>query len=242
MKKGTIAVQFWAGDKAKAMRLAKFIADLEPVRRDDIDFVFIARWDCDHDEVAVAHVSRKFNVRKLRCVAHGEGHPWGCWVIWFSLMEWFYHMKSQNKIPDYKWIMALEADVVPISKNWINECDEEFARLNTCLVGAESSDTFNCSQHLNGNIMVTGNLDFLKWLVMGVTMTGVPPKQPWDIYLFPKFTEWGVGFSQKNLNRCGQRTMEFKEYEWLKKQGWAFIHGVKDDSLYHFSRTVLLGK
>lgn len=240
MKKGIIAIQFYGGDKAKAMRLARLIADIEPVRRDDIDFVFIARADCDHDSATAEYVSRKFNVRKLKCLSLGTGHPWGCWVLWFSLMEWFYHMKSQGKISDYKWVFAIEADCVPISKTWIDECDAEFERFNTCMVGAESSDTFNCSQHLNGNVMVTGNPDFLKWLVMGITVSGVPVKQPWDIYLFPKFTEWGVGFSEKNLNRCGQRTMEHREFEWLRKHGWAFVHGVKDDSLIHHAREALI--
>lgn len=239
MKKGIIAIQYWKGDIKKAMRLARLIADNEPTRRDDVDFVFIARADCDHDNAAAEYVSRKFNVRKLRCLARASGHPWGCWVLWFSLIEWFYQSKQAGKIPDYQWIFPFEADCVPISKTWINECHDEFIRLNTSLVGSE---TFHWQQHLNGNLMVTGNMDFLKWLVHGVTVTGVPQREPWDIYLFPKFTQWGVGFSEKIMNRCGQRTMERKEFDWLQKHGWAFIHGVKDDSLYHWARTSLLGR
>lgn len=237
IKKGIIAIQFWNGDRDKAMRLARFIADIEPARRDDIDLVFIARADSSHDEKTIEYVSRKFNVKKLKCMAHGTGHPWGCWVLWFSLMEWFYHMRASNKIPQYRWIFPFEADCVPISQNWINECDEEFERLNTSLVGSE---TFHWQQHLNGNLMASSDLNFLKWLVMGVTITGVPPREPWDIYLFPKFSQWGVGFSTKIMNRCGQRTMEEKEFKYLQKHGWAFLHGVKDDSLFHWAKTSLI--
>lgn len=239
MKKGVIAIQYWRGDIDKAMRLARFIADLEPTRRDDIDFVFIARADCDHDETAVQYVSRKFNVRKLKCIARATGHPWGCWVLWYSLMEWFYLGRQSGKLPEYKWIFPFEADCVPISRTWINECHDEFLRLNTSLVGSE---TFHWQHHLNGNLMATSNLDFLRWLIRDVTVTGVPRKEPWDIYMFPKFTQWGVGFSSKIINRCGQRTMEQKEFDWLRTHGWAFVHGVKDDSLYHWARTALIGR
>lgn len=239
MKKGILAIQYWRGDIKKAMRLARFIADLEPTRRDDIDFVFIARADCDHDDATVQYVSRKFNVRKLKCNMRASGHPWGCWVLWYSLMEWFYLGRKSGKLPEYKWIFPFEADCVPISKTWINECHDEFLRLNTSLVGAE---TFHWSEHLNGNLMATSNLDFLSWLIRDVTVTGVPRSEAWDIFLFPKFTQWGVGFSSKIINRCGQRTMEQKEFDWLQKHGWAFVHGVKDDSLMHWAHTALLGR
>lgn len=239
MKKGVIAIQYWRGDIDKAMRLARLIADLEPTRRDDVDFVFIARADCDHDEAAVQYVSRKFNVRKLKCIARATGHPWGCWVLWYSLMEWFYLGLQSGKLPEYKWIFPFEADCVPISRTWINECHEEFISSRVNLLGSE---TFHYSQHLNGNLMASSDLDFLKWLIRDVTVAGVPRQEPWDIYLFPKFTQWGVGFSSKIINRCGQRTMEQKEVQWLQSHGWAFVHGVKDDSLFHFSRTGLLGR
>lgn len=239
MKRGIIAIQYWRGDIAKAMRLAKLIADIEPARRDDVDFVFIARADCDHDDATAQYVSRKFNVKKLKCITRGIGHPWGCWVLWYSLMEWFYLGRESGKLPEYRWIMPFEADCVPISKTWINECHDEFLRLNSSLVGSE---TFHWQHHLNGNLMATSNLDFLRWLIRDVTITGVPKREPWDIYLFPKFTHWGVGFSTKIINRCGQRTMEQREFDWLRNHGWAFVHGVKDDSLYHWARTALIGR
>src|SRR5689334_11271215 len=110
-KKGIIAVQYWQGDRAKAMRLARLIADIEPERRDDIDFVFIARADCDHDAKGVEYASRKFNIRKLKCTARATGHPWGCWVLWFTLLDWFY---NSGAFKQYEWIFPFEADCIPI--------------------------------------------------------------------------------------------------------------------------------
>lgn len=239
LKKGIIAVQYWAGDRSKAMRLARLIADNEPTRRDDVDFVFIARADCDHDVATIEYVSRKFNVRKLKCLMRATGHPWGCWVLWFSLMEWFWVSLVQNRIPKYDWIFPFEADCVPITKNWINECHDEFKRNGQNILGSE---TFHWQQHVNGNLMASGNPDFLEWVAKGITVNGVPRQEPWDIYLFPKFTQWGVAFSEKIINRCGQRSISRQEFDWLRNHGWAFVHGVKDDSLYHWAHESLVGR
>lgn len=239
MKKGILALQFWDGDKKKAMSLARLIADIEPVRRDDVDFVFIARADCDHDPATVEYVSRKFNVRKLKCMVHGAGHPRGCWVLWFSIVEWFYKNLLLKNAPPYKWIFPFEADCVPSSKNWINECHEDFLHHDTCLVGAE---WLHGQHHINGNMMVSSRMDFLKWLTTEVSMSGVPVHEPWDVYLFPKFSQWGVGFSEKIINCYARRTMSRAEFQDFQKQGLAFIHGTKDDSASYWARELLIQK
>lgn len=40
-----IVLQMWRGDARQAMRLARFIADLEPTRRSDVALVFARRFD-----------------------------------------------------------------------------------------------------------------------------------------------------------------------------------------------------
>jgi hypothetical protein len=49
MKDGLICLQYWDGDRDKAMRLARFLADLEPSKREDVDFAFFARADSSFD-------------------------------------------------------------------------------------------------------------------------------------------------------------------------------------------------
>lgn len=236
MKK-LIAIQYWSGDVKKAMGVARLIADMEPTRRDDVDFAFIARADCKHDLAGIDYVSRKFNVRKLTCKALGTGHPWGCWVLWFSLLEWVYKSKLENSAPDYQWIFPFEADCVPSSKTWINDLDEEFNRLNATMVGAE---WLHGQHHLNGNMVVSGDMNFLKWLVKGITVAGVPRHEPWDVYLFPQFTQWCVGFSKRIINCYARRTISRGEFDDLQKRGLSIIHGVKDDSASHWARAAFV--
>lgn len=239
MKEGLIALQFWQGDRDKAMRLAKFIADIEPTKREDVDFLFLARHDCDHDQITVGHVARRFNVQLLKPKTRAVGHPHACWVMFFSVLEWVYHMKAAKKCPQYKWVLCFEPDCTPISKTWIDELKEEWNRLNKAVVGSE---TFHWQMHLNGNAMYSADLNFLKWFVMGLTVNVVPPREPYDIWLFPRFAQWGVGYSRKIANRCGQKTMSNPEAEAIKNMGIALIHGVKDDSLFHWAESTLKRK
>lgn len=231
--RGLIAIQFWRGDKDKAMRLARLIADMEPAFNRQVDFLFVARFDIPHDPVTVKHVSRKFEVRTYTTKARSVGHPWGSWCLWFSTVEWFAQLKGK-KIPDYKWIFPFEADCVPISRTWIDDISREWdASRGVYLLGSE---TFHWRQHLNGNLMVSGDPQFLTWLTKGVGIRGCPPKDAWDIYLFPQFARWGVGFSKRIKNVCGQPTCSREEFERWRAEGLSFIHGVKDHSLYDHAR------
>ncbi len=233
MRKGLICLQYWGGDRDKAMRLAKFIADLEPSKRNDVDFLFMARADSSFDAATTAHVSRKFNTFTAKPRLRAAGHPYACWVTFWSVLEWVYNSNLQTG--HYDWVLCFEPDCVPICKNWINELKDEWQRLNKYVVGSE---TFHWQMHLNGNAMYSGDMKFLEWAVKGLTVQGCPQREPYDIYLFPQFARWGVGYSRKIANRCGQKSMEPKEAEWLReKMGIAFVHGVKDDSLFHWAKT-----
>jgi len=241
-EKGLLAIQFWPGDRAKALRLANFIADLEPAKRADTDFLFVARFDSGHDPGTVAKVSKKFNVHQLTTNARGTGHPWGSWVLWFSTIEWFYHMNGSKNFPRYKWIFPFEADCIPTSKNWISEIHSEWERLNgirkTFIMGAE---TFHYHHHANGNLVCSADPDWLTWLVKGIQVTGVPANDAWDIYLFPKFSRWGVSFSTRLWNCCGMPSMNEDIFQYCLREH-SFVHGVKDDSLYKMARRQFLGR
>lgn len=232
MKQGLICLQYWDGDRDKAMRLARFIADIEPSKREDVDFMFMARADSSFDAATTAHVSRKFHVWTAKPRVRAAGHPYACWVTFFSVMEWLHQHTTR---PRYKWVLCFEPDCVPIGKNWITELIEEWNRLNKYVVGSE---TFHWQMHLNGNAMYSADAKFLEWFVRGLTINGCPQKEPYDLWLFPQFARWGVGYSRKIANRCGQKTMAPDEAKWLReKMGIALVHGVKDDSLHHWAVT-----
>lgn len=235
MKNGLICLQYWDGDKDKAMRLAKFIADLEPSKREDVDFMFMARADSSFDEATATYVSRKFHVRNEKPKVRAAGHPYACWVTFFSVLEWVYLAKLASKCPAYKWVLCFEPDCVPLTKDWITELSVEWDRLNKTVVGSE---TFHWQMHLNGNAMYSADMKFLTWFVKQITVNGCPKNEPYDLYMFPQFARWGVGYSRKIANRCGQKTMTPEESKWLReKMGIALCHGVKDDSLHHWAAT-----
>jgi hypothetical protein len=232
MKRGLLAIQFWPGDAAKAMTLARFMADLEPVKRNDIDFLFVARHDAVHDKDSIKYVSRKFDVRTITLKARAQGHPWACWVLWHSTLTWFFQMTQARKIPNYQWIFPFEADCTPIRRTWINDCAEEFDRFRqqgNCIVGAE---TLHYNWHINGNLMVANDTDFLKWLVQKVGIGGVQPRDAWDIALAPRFAQWGCGGSNRILNVCGKRGCTANEFDQWLTEGRAFIHGEKTGEVY----------
>lgn len=233
MKSGLLCLQYWDGDRSKAMRLARFIADLEPAKREDVDFMFMARADSSFDAATSAHVSRKFNVFTAKPRVRAAGHPYACWVTFFSVFEWLLQNKSQKTCPQYKWVLCFEPDCVPIGKTWITELSDEWNRLNKHVVGSE---TFHWQMHLNGNAMYSADMNFLNWMVRDITLAGCPAREPYDLWMFPQFARWGVGYSRKIANRCGQKTMVPDESKWLReKMGIALCHGVKDDSLHHWA-------
>jgi hypothetical protein len=240
-QKGLICIQFWPGDKAGAMRAAKLIADIEPQHRDDVDFLFAARFDATHDQRMVEYVSRKFDVRTMTVKSRAAGHPWGCWVLWFSIHEWVYHMKRAGQIPDYKWVFAFEADSHPITRDWVTGVGQEWERLaaeGAHVVGAE---TFHWAQHINGNLMLSADLRFQKWLIEEVGIHGVKPGGAWDIDLFPQFAKWGVGFTPSIWNVCGKPDFTQQEYDDAVRRGVKYIHGVKSDDLYKLAVKNTLG-
>lgn len=238
MKEGLLCLQFAAHDRARVMRLARFIADIEPRFNESVDVLFVARFDQKHDPATVEYVSRKFHVSTFTAPSRALGYPWGCWVLWFSIAERLYHLKAAGKLPAYKWSFAIEGDTCPLSPTWLAELAAEWDRLKAYVVGAE---TFHWRHHINGNLMLSTDLDFLRWLVLKVTIMGVPPPDAWDIWLFPYFARWGVGFSPRMVNGWGKsRELASADFDALLARKVSFVHGVKDDSLFNLASAALL--
>lgn len=236
MNRKVLAIQYWNGDRDAALRTARYIADLERGRNDSVEFVFAVRGDANlPDEFTMKKVSRVFNVTAFRAPRHGAGHPWGCWVLWYSLIEWL-----RNRAQPAKWMLTFEADCVPMQRNWIAEIDREWdaaAPKNIRMLGAAPAGP--C--HINGNLVVSGQHDFLDWILHGVTLSGVPKPEGWDTWLFPEFLRWGCAYSDKFFSAWQTRTVGTGYYDRMAKEGVVFHHGVKDDSLLRQARLRLLG-
>lgn len=232
--RGLAVLQFWSGDAKRAANLARFLADIEPKKRSDVDFMFAARFDADHDKEAIEYAARKFNVKTFTARSRATGHPWGCWILWFSVLEHVFTSRMS-----YDWILTFEADCVPLSANWLSEISSEFAASGANIFGSEVVYDKN-PHHINGNMIVSGKPDTLNWLVRGITSSGVPPKIGWDVWLAPQFLTVGAAHSRTMVSCTPKATATREDFLSWKDKGIKFVHGVKDNSLFNLARAELL--
>jgi len=238
-----LALQFWNGDKREALQLAKLLADLEPKHCDIADFLFVSRFDTQHDPVTIKHVSRKFNTFSYVSKGRGTGWPHGCNDLLFGTLGWLYHKKQAGQIPGYKAIFCFEADGIPMRKDWIQALRDAWDAVNkpkpVCQAGAwlANGPDDKGTGHINGNCLLSGDLSFLKWLFQ--SGGGVNSRSGWDWILAPKFK--ARGWANIPQIRSWWRTPITEELflEGVRdKIIWQ--HGIKGDSGFKLCRKYLL--
>lgn len=234
-----LALQCWAGDQAQAMRLARFIADLQPRHSEQADFLFVARFDCPHDRDTVSYVSAKFNTHTFISRQRAKGWPHGPNTLWFETMNHVSDQIEKKKFIHYKAVFTFEADCVPLSPDWITHFHREFdvanARRPTYVMGALLPSP---GEHINGNMLVKCDLAFLRWLTK--TVSASPPSAGWDYFLARDFKRWGWSEMPKQLSWWGAQTLPEVTINELFAAGIIFHHGCKDDSLLNAARQRLL--
>ena len=235
-----LALQYWEGDKAQAMSLARLIADLEPKHCDFADFLFVNRFDCKQDPETISIVSRKFNTFKYRSPGRGIGWPDGCNALWNGTMEYCFHMMEAKKIPHYKAILTFEADCAPLRSDWIQFLSAQWDWLQQerqVFVAGCKVEAVGVHEHINGNALFSGDLEFLHWVVK---RTRIPPGVGWDYWLAGEFRK--KGWAELPGLECRWNTATFTEAQFKEEieRGTAFLHGVKDRSVLKMSRKLLL--
>jgi hypothetical protein len=238
-----IVLLYWEGDRAQAMKLARLLADLEAGHSARADFLFVARFDCKHDDDTIRYVSRKFNVFKHVSQRRGIGWPMGCNSIFFGALEWVYHKMAAKQIPHYRSILILGGDGAPLSRDWLSSFINESEMLHKKQVfvsGALVQAKEHGHDHINGDCMLlSGNLDFLRWLA--VTVGDVSVSAGWDWVLAKEFENWGwkgLPFVKSVWNR----RKEFTQADWDAEvaAGTVWFHGQKAYSLLNLGRKNLL--
>ena len=229
-----IALQFWEGDKAQAMELARFLADLEPQHTDLADFLFMARFDCVPDDATVRHVSRKFNVHSVVSRRRSFGWPAGCNDLWFSVMEWAQSLIPAKKIPHYKAIFTCEADGAPIQRDWLARLSLEWERVNQKKPVVMAGALLEFGPHINGNALMSGDLKFLTWI--GRRVGCCPANSGWDYCLAPEFKKRGWADIPGIKSIYAQPTFSREQYADFIKNEWTWIHGCKDNALIRYGR------
>lgn len=235
-----IILPFWQGDKPKMALLARLLADLEPAHCKLADILFVARFDCRHDPKLVKDVSKKFNIYTHTSMRQGTGWPFGCNSLWFGSMEWCYHMMARKKVPHYRAIINMEADCVPVRKDWLAVIKKQWCEVSSKRPVAMAGDIVVAGgrEHINANAVLSCDMKFMKWMAT-VASTHEKPAG-WDWYLADTIKRWGWARLDGIRSWWNKSTYTEKDWEREQKDGIALFHGTKDYSLHKLAREKLL--
>jgi hypothetical protein len=237
-RKIVVVLQFYEGDKARAMHLARLISDLQPEKTDRFDFAFAPRWDCTHDYETIQKVSRKFNVWQMKSNRRGMGWPHGCNELACDMMQQAYVHKREGKWSNHKAVYLIESDIMPMRRDWLEALSSEWdeAQAKGKLVMGSWSPLHSLVGHINGNMLFSPDLVSK---VKG--LEGCPANAGWDCYFGPKFAPiWHK--SRLMQNHYDYRSNIPPEILFSSVDGItpvAVVHGVKDTSAERQVRKLL---
>ncbi len=153
--------QFWEGDKAQSMALARLVADLEDKPREDVIFLFSARFDSSQDKETIEYVARKFRVLQYTTKRKATGWPHGPNQMMADSYEHCVELWRRNKLPpNIQAVMLIEADCVPLRKGWVDELIAEYKGCGRRFLGAWLKLGDANVEHVNGNCIMS--IDFWK--------------------------------------------------------------------------------
>lgn len=241
MNKLLLALQYWEGDKAQAMRLARLITDLEPRHCESADFLFVSRFDCTHDEETIRYVSSRFNVHTyINRNRRGTGWPSGCNDLWFGTIDHIYSFSEAKRLPPYKAVLTFEADACPLVPNWIRELsnawDAQQARTITKIYGPRCEYPL---PHINGNALFGG--DLLTLHKISRQIGGCPPDKGWDFWLAKQFKQMGWADAPMMKSQWQCKDMSEEDIEAHRAAGVVFLHGVKSEAVINSTRKKFVG-
>lgn len=224
-----LALQFYIGDREKAMRLARLIADAEPKPRTDVEFVFVARYDCEHDFKTIEHVRQKFPTHWITTYTKWRGWPGGPNAMARDLLEW----TAANR-KEVDGLLMIEPDCVPTSAFWLNAIMDEWndaLMADKWLMGAWR-DSGGPHGHINGNCVVKPNFATLVH-----TNDLIGPGLAWDCAVSPYARErWYITGAIKNCFEARNATVEHLFDADMGEYCPALVHGFKDDSAYEIAK------
>lgn len=223
-----IALQFYAGDRDRAMRLARFIADLEPSFTYDLEMCFVARFDCPQHTETIEYVSRKMATSQFTTRRELVGWPEGPNGMAYDLFEQMKKWTDDDRWSHHDGVLLLEPDCVPLRRGWLLELMAVWhgARKMGAVVMGSWAPSGGKQGHINGNMIVDPHLD------LTVLVAKATPQLAWDVEFAPLYcTNWHV--TNLILNLFGQIHIPSAK---LRESGAVLVHGIKDDSAWNYVR------
>lgn len=232
MKKFLLLLQYWEGDRKKAGETIKLIADLEEKHNGEVDVMLSRRFDCEEDPEIVKYVSKKFDTYTHKSRRREKGWPAGCNALWFDSVTRVYELCTAKQMPIYSGILTFEADCSPLRPGWLELLWVDWERAKVKFMGNIVPAP---APHMNGNLVMSGNLDMLKKIATKIM--GCPPSGGWDFILASVFKHagwYGTNTIRSEWERHSGWTME--ELETQITQGLLFHHGCKNSTLQDLVR------
>lgn len=227
-----LALQFWRGDEAAAIRLARLLADIETARRSDCALYFC----CDKNTQlgpkllkAMQSCGEKFPIGCVQLDVAGDGYPDGPNVLWAGIMEHFYREWSTGK-NHLESVFTFEADGAPLRSDWIAQLMEAHRRTIDAgkLVTGDIRHRSAACPHPNGNLIAHVSV-----IRNFPELTETPKDRPWDMFHHATLRSIArhdsVIRSEHRSRRWTRDSLESVATE------TAWLHGCRDDSAYDFA-------
>lgn len=148
-------VQHWEGDKEQAMALLRLMADLEPVKREDVYLLVTCRFDGTFDEKSIEYASQKFNITKFKTTRKATGWPNGPNQMAGESYLFCVDSSRKGRFPEATAVMFIEADCVPLRKTWISELYNEYKASGKEISGCWLKKHDAGIEHINGNCIIS---------------------------------------------------------------------------------------
>jgi len=235
-----IALQYWEGDKAQAEKLATFLTDLQAKHSEHADFLLINRYDCIPPTGLAQYVARKFNTFTYRAPRGMTGWPAGCNSLWANTLQWVKCMSEAKKCPRYKAIFTCEGDGGPVFPDWVERLSKAWDVANSkgpvCMAGPLVKIP---AEHINGNALMSGDPEMLKWLVR--LALNVPATGGWDFVLAGEFKRKGWANIPGMVSYYNSKAFSVEQYLKMQSDNLIWCHGDKSNALVDLGRIFLLG-
>lgn len=228
-----IALQFWDGDKAQALRLARFLADLEPGRREDVCLVFARRFDVEMSselEEAMLYCGLKFAVTSIASGREATGHPDGCFGLWAGTAERLVAERSDRWPFDN--VFFVEADGVPMRWDWIEHLKRVHAEHLATGYRITGPRMYRGERHVNGSFVMHSSF-FEDHPSLAKCRTRVP----WDCYHGPVLMR-EAGPVPAIIDLYGAQDVSPSVFTTLGYE-YAWLASVKDESAWTCAQRLL---
>jgi hypothetical protein len=227
--KFVIALQFYNGDRDRAMRLARMIADIQPYFRMDLLFLFVCRYDCDMSIADLAYVGKKMMVEFFKTTTRWDGWPAGPNGMARDLLEESYLRVKSGRWSDVMGMIMIEPDCIPCDQEWIDTLCSAFPIGGPRIMGAWRPSGGEHG-HINGNCVIQADIARLPGFLAAFNQ-----HLAWDCAIVPFVKDYWL--ETHLIKNCFESTGATREvFEAKAQEPPVLIHGYKDDSCYELAR------